>query len=122
MLLGSFFSIVHSYSGPVGEIFEVTLLPSHPVYEGHFPGMPVVPGVCSLQMIKECAARTAGKALRFESISQCKYQALLVPGQHPQVTIELSLTPQEEQRYHLKATLKDSEQLFLSLKSTLTAL
>jgi 3-hydroxyacyl-[acyl-carrier-protein] dehydratase len=25
----------------------------HPVYDGHFPGQPVVPGACLMQMVKE---------------------------------------------------------------------
>ena len=42
--------------GPNG-IFRIQLLPDSDVYRGHFPGNPVCPGVCNIEMIKECTAR-----------------------------------------------------------------
>ncbi|MGM9809608.1 MAG: hypothetical protein ACI30J_01905 [Paludibacteraceae bacterium] len=36
-------------------MFRVALNADCEVYQGHFPGEPVCPGVCNIQMIKECA-------------------------------------------------------------------
>ncbi len=36
-------------------VFRVALNADCEVYQGHFPGEPVCPGVCNIQMIKECA-------------------------------------------------------------------
>ena len=33
--------------------FNVILNPDHLIYKAHFPGQPVTPGVCILQMIRE---------------------------------------------------------------------
>ena len=41
---------------PQGEgkyICRITLNPAHPIFAGHFPGNPITPGVCMLQIIKE---------------------------------------------------------------------
>ena len=35
-------------------VFRVALNADCEVYQGHFPGEPVCPGVCNIQMIKEC--------------------------------------------------------------------
>ena len=37
---------------------QLQLNPAHRVFEGHFPGQPVVPGVCMVQMIKEILETT----------------------------------------------------------------
>ena len=61
MILKDFYKIL-GRSGPETEVnpagmtiekyrFSLELNPEHPVYEGHFPGNPVVPGVCQVQMI-----------------------------------------------------------------------
>ena len=46
--------------------FRVRLDAAHPVYAGHFPGNPVLPGVCTLQIVGSVwsAARDAGTASR----------------------------------------------------------
>ena len=55
MLLDNFYTILSSESSDSTIwTIQVKLNPGHPVYQGHFPGHPVVPGVCLLQLIKEC--------------------------------------------------------------------
>ena len=38
-----------------GATYTVSLLSDCKVYDGHFPGEPVCPGVCNIQTVKECA-------------------------------------------------------------------
>jgi 3-hydroxyacyl-[acyl-carrier-protein] dehydratase len=40
----------------------VRLLPESPVYRGHFPGYPITPGVCLVEMALELIAEMAGQA------------------------------------------------------------
>ena len=32
---------------------QITLNPAHEIFKGHFPGNPVMPGVCTVQIVKE---------------------------------------------------------------------
>ena len=58
---------------------EVELNPEHEIYEGHFPEQPVVPGVCTLTIIRESLTKVLGKEVIFESIKECKYISALIP-------------------------------------------
>ena len=49
---------------------------SHPCYEGHFPGRPVLPGVLLLELIVEALGRGAPHA-----ITTMKFQRALTPGE-----------------------------------------
>ena len=40
----------------------VRLLPGSPVYQGHFPGYPITPGVCLVEIALELFAEMAGQA------------------------------------------------------------
>ena len=40
----------------------VRLLPESPVYRGHFPGYPITPGVCLVEIALELIAEMAGQA------------------------------------------------------------
>ena len=40
----------------------VRLLPGSPIYQGHFPGWPITPGVCLVQIALELMEEMAGQA------------------------------------------------------------
>ena len=47
------FTSIDNYLAQEGHYaFRVRLDASHPVYRGHFPGHPVLPGVCTLQLVR----------------------------------------------------------------------
>ncbi len=73
-------------------VAEVTLNAADPVFEGHFPGNPVTPGVVQLEMIKELLSVHYNREIALKSISNCKYLAILNPVAHPDLTITLTIT------------------------------
>lgn len=77
--------------------FKIDLLADHPVYEGHFPGEPVCPGVCSLQMVKECAQIMAHEKFLISYIKQYRLMAVITPGQHPNLMLEINLNQEEKE-------------------------
>ena len=66
MLLENFYKIIHIKEREDGkQAIEIELNPGHVLYQGHFPGQPVVPGVCTLQIIKESAEQIANQPLQY---------------------------------------------------------
>lgn len=51
------------------------------VYEGHFPGEPISPGVCNIRILQELAGEMAGKSLRILRIKTCRMTRLIRPGE-----------------------------------------
>ena len=99
--------------------FQIHLRPDSAVYEGHFPGEPVSPGVCNIQMIKECAEQVAGKSLLLNNLQQCRLTTLVTPILHPQVEVTI-LLEEKGDAYKLKATIGKGEEVYLDLKAELT--
>lgn len=75
--------------------FRLLILPECEVYEGHFPGKPVCPGVCNIETIKECAMMLSGKRLRIRSIKQCRLLAVATPLACPEIDVNISLASAE---------------------------
>lgn len=68
------FTSIDNYLAQEGHYaFRVRLDASHPVYRGHFPGHPVLPGVCTLQIVRECLNRGTGRRFRYAAIRECKF-------------------------------------------------
>jgi 3-hydroxyacyl-[acyl-carrier-protein] dehydratase len=69
----------------------VRLDPAHAVFEGHFPGRPVVPGVCMLQMIASVIERAAGHPVVMTSLANVKYTAIIDPLETPEVRVAVTM-------------------------------
>lgn len=126
-LLNSYFNIIESTvteDGLTGK-FIVSLNGNHPVYEGHFPGEPVCPGVCSMQMVKECAAQMCGKKLTFIYLKQYRLLSVMTPAVNGNIDINIELTPAEKDGtsiFKIKAAVCESdniEQKYLDINGEL---
>lgn len=110
MLLNFFYKIKNQRTEENVILFDVILLPECNVYKGHFPDMPVAPGVFSIQMIKECVERITGKLLLLESMMQCKFLTMVTPEQHQLLQIRIAYTESEGNRLKTSVTIgRDKE-------------
>ena len=99
--------------------FEVRLNPHHAVFGGHFPGNPVLPGVCSMMIVRECASLLAARPLRYASVRESKFLAAITPDIRLEVRVKLS-DPDAEGDYPLDAVIRHGETIMLKLKARLT--
>lgn len=91
MLSPSFYS--HHSSVVAGEKLTTTLVlqSQHEIFKGHFPGMPVVPGVCMMEMVKELMEEVIAKHTRLKKSTNLKFLHILDPGVHPEIQAELKI-------------------------------
>lgn len=61
---------------------------AHSIFNGHFPGQPVVPGVCMIQIVRELLEQQFDMTLRLRSAAQVKFLRLITPADEPVVHIE----------------------------------
>lgn len=120
MLKNKYFSLLSSSSEVDNNtIFELSLISDCDVYRGHFPGMPVAPGVCNIEMIKECAEEVCGCKLFLSYISQCRFSALITPDKTPNLNLRLQLDKQDSGNISFHSVLFKNETVFLEMKGEL---
>ncbi len=113
-----FFDIIKAETTDTGYAYTVELNPSHPVYEGHFPGMPVVPGVCTMDIVKKCVSGSLARKLRFGSVRECKFLAAIIPAQHKRLEINLRVTPSDSSWY-ISGEVAAEERIMMKIKASL---
>jgi len=116
MLQNYYYSIKDQETNDDTTRFSIVLNKDCDIYNGHFPGAPVAPGVCNIQMIKECVERLTGKQLLLEYISQCKLSTLITPQQHPCLQVSIQILEQNDTQVKIKATIGEENSDFLTLK------
>lgn len=97
-------------------IFHLSILPDCVVYDGHFPGNPVCPGVCNIEMIRECAALLCGHDLRIRTIKQCRLVSVASPLICPEVDITINVSILDKNRFMVVANISDAERTYLDYK------
>lgn len=118
MLLKDFYT-VHSKEQTADNSFSIyiRLNEKHPVFEGHFPGNPVTPGVCMMQIIKELTEEITGSVLFLKNASNVKFMALINPEINPELKLDLDFTFNEEE-VKVKNTTYFEETTALKLTNT----
>jgi 3-hydroxyacyl-[acyl-carrier-protein] dehydratase len=126
MLLKNFYTILDR-SVPEEEIspsgvhsnryrFTLALNPTHPVYEGHFSGNPVVPGVCQVQMISELVSLIKGFPVFLKNADNVKFLSLMVPDKNPTIEAMIQVKEADNDLISVTATLQEKDVIFIKFK------
>lgn len=121
LLKDKFYSIINQsetkHEGAAhSTVFRVAILPDCNVYDGHFPGDPVCPGVCNIETIKECTMVLLDQPLRISSIKQCRLTAIATPTVCPEVTVTVNATDKGDGVYTVQASIADDKQTYMLYK------
>jgi 3-hydroxyacyl-[acyl-carrier-protein] dehydratase len=68
---------------------EVLLHAEHAIFKGHFPGHPVLPGVCMMEMITEIMGEQFKKLFRISSAPLIKFLLMIDPRKNPRIHFEI---------------------------------
>ena len=105
MLSNDFFYIktLEQEAGKINAVLEINA--GHKIFEGHFPGQPVVPGVCMMQMVKEILEQATGKLTRLASADNLKFLTVIDPRENSIIHAEINYAVGEDDQIKLSASL-----------------
>lgn len=78
--------------------FECGINDTHPIFSGHFPEMPIVPGVCLLNAVKRAVNSVIGQNSSFQKIKECKFLSAINPNENTDFSIQFTLSDENEVR------------------------
>ena len=97
MLKDFLYKILSTNKITEGISYQILLLGDCPIYAGHFPGKPITPGVCILQMIEELLADFTHNELRIATVKNAKFLTMLTPTEKV-IQVNLFSVIQEEEK------------------------
>ena len=106
------------FQGEAGGIcrFRCQTDAGHPLFAGHFPGMPIVPGVCLLNVVKRAVSQRLERAVSFGKIREAKFLSAINPSENKAFDIEFGLTDGQE----VRAAVFIGDTQCMKLKATLS--
>ncbi len=96
MQLEDFYTLNNLEVNDNSAIAKITINKNHNIFDGHFPGNPITPGVCIMQIIKEITEKITEKPLFMESSSNIKFMAIINPEKNPDLVLSLDISESEE--------------------------
>ena len=116
MLLKDFYKVEKLENTDEGKYTVVVFLnKEHDIFKGHFPGNPVTPGVCMMQIIKELTQEILGSSLIMTSSSNVKFMALINPEVNPTLKLDLEISGDLTTEIKVKNTTSFDETVALKL-------
>jgi 3-hydroxyacyl-[acyl-carrier-protein] dehydratase len=90
ILQGNFYSVLQPVMEPASLQVILKLNAHHPIFKGHFPGQPVVPGVCMLQIVKELVEMAVGGPVQLSKANELKFLTVIDPLQNDLINAEMN--------------------------------
>ncbi len=118
MLLKDFYKVEKLDETSAGKYNSLVVLnKDHDIFKGHFPGNPVTPGVCMLQIIKELTEEILGFSLVMTSSSNVKFMALINPEINQSLTLDLEILGDLDAGFKVKNTTRFGDTVALKLSN-----
>lgn len=118
MILKDFYTVI-SLENPSDSKFiaKIKVNENHEVFKGHFPGNPIMPGVCMMQIIKELTEKITDSTLFMQSLSNVKFMSLINPFVSSELLLEIDLNITEDGIIKVKNSTFFNDTLALKLGS-----
>lgn len=83
----------------------VRLDPTHAIFQAHFPGEPIMPGACIVQMIQEVVAEWRNFELQLVKVNNLKFLSVIKPDELSELEIRIQLTREDTDQVQVKGSL-----------------
>lgn len=117
MLIEGLYKVINTENTAEGILATVQLNEKHAIFKGHFPGNPVMPGVCMIQIIQELTEDKTGKNLLLAVSSNIKFTAIINPEKNAVLKISIDIT-EENGEVKVKNITSFDETVALKLNAT----
>ncbi len=91
MFEGKLYTIKHITCKENKVLATIMLNRGHEVFKGHFPDMPVLPGACTLQIIKEVLSKEINKSLTLIQGDNIKFISIVNPDKTTDLDIDITI-------------------------------
>ncbi len=114
-LLDSLYSIIDEQKSDAGHDYTIKLNAEHFIYAAHFPGEPITPGVCIMQIAQELLELHMAQSLAVECVKNVKFLRIITPTETPEVCYTLHKISIEESTVKAQVTVSSINETFAKL-------
>ena len=108
-LKNNIYSVSHKEKERLTGRFEIKFNPSCVICQAHFPGEPIIPGVCIVQIAKELMEDLLGEKMEIAKIKNVKFLSIISPMESTSVVYTMKKVEISEEEAEVKAQIVVTE-------------
>ena len=97
---------------------KISLNSNHEIFKGHFPDMPILPGVCTLQIIKELIYKFVNKNITLVKGDNIKFTAIINPNENKNILFDIKILSNTNEFVTINCIVSNSTTVVLKMKGT----
>lgn len=120
LFLDNLYAVVASAEeGTQSVNFQVRLNPESAIFKAHFPGEPIMPGACIVQMVQELYMMWTKRDVEIAKVNNLKFLSVISPDAVLELNVVLEVKKEEADMIHLKADVVDGQTYYTKMSLTL---
>jgi len=96
--------------------YNITLNPSHAIFQGHFPDQPVLPGVCQMEIIAAIMEIEEKKTLNLVNAKNIKFLKIVDPTKTLELSVEIQVLEKTSEYIRIQSKMESPEGICLKFK------
>ena len=88
---------------------QLKLNSDHPIFQGHFPDVPVLPGVTMMHMVKELLEKAFNKKVQLANARSLKFLNMVNPLQIDRIKVDVNILDLQQNIIKIKALIDSSQ-------------
>ncbi len=118
MLTDNFFTYSWTESADNCCCAHINLNAEHDIYKGHFPDMPVTPGVCQVQMVTEVLSAYLNERCVLTKAKDIKFLQLINPMEQNEFDLRIDIMKSDDVLIDVKVLMTTAEKNVLKMRAT----
>ena len=114
-LQNDLYSIISRTCGEGRCDFTIELNPQHFIYKAHFPGEPITPGVCIMQIAKELLEEAVSQRLTLSCVKNIKFLRIISPSEITVLDYSLTKIVTEGDTVKVQVNVLSGEDVYAKL-------
>ena len=85
--------------------YQIRLIPESVIFGAHFPGEPIMPGACIVQLIQELFMHWRGCEVEIAKVNNLKFLSVISPDAVLDLDVRIEVKKQDDALTHIKADI-----------------
>ena len=123
ILLDNLYTIVSTPEESTEAVrFQIRLNADSVIFKAHFPGEPIMPGACIVQMVQELFSVWTKREVEIAKIVNLKFLSVIKPDEVLDLDVAIKIKKEENQQVHINADIVKDETTYTKMSLLLHTL